>query len=86
MGLVLLAINIGESSSDVEEFMQSQGLSLPVLLDSEGEIAAQYGIEAIPATFFIDSEGIVQEVKVGAFQSTAEIEESLLKLIGVPAD
>ncbi len=83
MGLVLLAINIQESSSDVEGFMQSQGLSLPVLLDSDGAIAAQYGIEAIPATFFIDSEGTVQEVKVGAFQSTAEIEESLLQLIGV---
>ena len=86
MGLVLLAINIGESSSDVGEFMQDQGLSLPVLLDSEGEISAQYGIEYIPATFFIDSEGIVQEVKVGAFQSTAEIEESLLQLIGMPSD
>jgi thiol-disulfide isomerase/thioredoxin len=86
MGVVLLAINIMESSSDVDKFMQSQGLSLPVLLDSEGEIAAQYDIQAIPATFFIDSEGIVQEVKVGAFQSTAEIEESLLQLIGVPSD
>jgi peroxiredoxin len=83
MGVVLLAINIGESSSDVGEFMQSQGLSLPVLLDGEGEIAAQYSIEVIPATFFIDSDGVVQEVKVGAFQSTAEIEKSLLKLIGV---
>ena len=86
MGLVLLAINIGESSSDVEKFMQSQGLSLPVLLDSAGEIAKQYGIRGIPATFFIDSDGIVQEVQVGAFQSAAEIEEGLLKLIGVPAD
>ncbi len=85
-GLVLLAINIGESSSDVEEFMQSQGLSLPVLLDGDGAIAAQYGIEAIPATFFIDSGGIIQEVMVGAFQSTAEIEESLLQLIGMPSD
>lgn len=86
MGLVLLAINIGESSSEVEAFMQSQGLSLPVLLDSEGKVATQYGIEAIPATFFIDSGGIVQEVKVGAFQSAAEIEESLFQLIGMPSD
>jgi peroxiredoxin len=86
MGLVVLAINIGESSSDVEAFMQSQGLSLPVLLDSRGEVAKQYGIQGIPATFFIDSDGIIQEVKVGAFQSAAEIEESLLKLIGVSSD
>ena len=86
MGLVLLAINIGESSSEVEEFMQGQGLSLPVLLDGEGAIAAQYGIQAIPTTFFIDTEGVIQEVMVGAFQSAAEIEESILQLIGVPSD
>ena len=66
--------------------MQSQGLSLPVLLDGEGAIAAQYGIEYIPATFFIDSDGIVQEVREGAFQSASEIEESLSQLTGVPAD
>ncbi len=79
-GLVLLAINIGESPSDVEGFMQSQELSLPVLLDSRGEVAGQYGIHHIPATFFIDREGIIQEVKVGSFQSTAEIEDSLSQL------
>jgi len=85
-GLVLLAINIMESSSDVEGFMQSQGLSFPVLLDSAGAIAGQYGIQYIPTTFFIDSEGIIQEVKVGAFQSMAEIEDSLSRLINVPSD
>jgi peroxiredoxin len=85
-GLVLLAINVMESSSEVEAFLQSQGLSLPVLLDSTGAVAAQYGIQAIPATFFIDSEGIVQEVQVGAFQSASEVEESLFQLIGLPAD
>jgi len=80
MGLVLLAINIGESPSQVEEFMQSRGLSLPVLLDTEGKVAGQYGIRAIPTTFFIDREGIIQDMKVGPFQSTAEIESSLSKL------
>lgn len=86
MGLVLLAINIMESPSEVDNFMQSQGLNFPVLLDSNGAIATQYDIQAIPTTFLIDSSGIVQEVRVGAFQSTAEIEESLLKLIGVTSD
>jgi peroxiredoxin len=79
-GLVLLAINIGESPSQVEEFMQSQELSLPVLLDIEGNIAQKYNIQYIPSTFFIDKDGIIQDMKVGAFQSTAEIESSLSKL------
>ena len=79
-GLVVLAINIGESPSQVTEFMQSQGLSLPVLLDTEGKVAGQYGIRLIPTSFFIDRDGIIQDMKVGAFQSKAEIESSLSKL------
>jgi len=79
-GMVLLAINIGESSSKVKGFLQSHGFSLPVLLDAEGEVAGQYGIQAIPTSFFIDRDGIIQDMKVGAFQSTAEIESSLSKL------
>ncbi len=79
-GLFLLAVNIGESSSDIESFMQSRGLSLPVLLDSNGALAGQYGVTGIPATFFIGKDGIVQKVKVGAFQSAAEIESILNQL------
>jgi len=60
--------------------MQSQELSLPVLLDIEGNIAQKYKIQYIPSTFFIDREGIIQDMKVGPFQSTAEIESSLSKL------
>jgi peroxiredoxin len=85
-GLVLLAINIMESSSAVQSFMQSQGLSFPVLLDGDGAIAAKYGIEGIPTTFFIDGEGIIQQVQVGAFPNAAAIENSLLKLTGMPSD
>ena len=79
-GLVLLAINIGESASQAAEFMRSQGLSFPVLLDPEGEIAGQYGVRAIPTSFFIDKDGIIQDMKVGAFHSKAEIESGLSKL------
>ena len=79
-GLVLLAINIGERPSQVAEFMQGQGLSFPVLLDSQGEIAEKYGIRGIPTTFFIDRDGIIQDIRIGAFQSKAEIESSLSKL------
>ncbi len=79
-GLVLLAINIGESPSQVAEFMQSQRLSFPVLLDMEGKIAERYSIRAIPTSFFIDRDGIIQDMKVGAFQSKGEIESSLSKL------
>jgi cytochrome c biogenesis protein CcmG/thiol:disulfide interchange protein DsbE len=80
-GLVLLAINIGESPSQVAMFMQSQGLSLPVLLDSEENIAVMYNVRAIPTTFFIDEDGIIQHITTGAFRSKEAIESILSQLM-----
>ena len=80
-GLVFLAINNGDSASQVGEFMQSQGLSFPVLLDTRGSITQSYNIVGLPTTFFIDKDGIIQDLKVGAFLSVAEIESRLSKIM-----
>jgi len=77
---VLLAINIGESPSQAAEFMQSYGFSFPVLLDGDTALAQRYNIQYIPTTLFINSDGIIQEIKVGSFQSKAEIEAILGQL------
>ena len=80
-GLMVLAINIGESSAQVEAFMQSHDLSLPVLLDTNQDTAQGYNIQYIPSSFFIDKDGIIQEKIVGAFTSKIAIEEKLSKII-----
>ncbi len=80
-GLVVLAINIGESSSTAEEFIQSYNLSFTVLLDTEQDIAQRYNITGIPTTLFIDKDGIIQDKVIGAFQGTAQIENRLSKII-----
>ena len=82
-GLVVLAINIGESSSKVKEFMENHALSFPVLLDMQGKVAEQYNvlIWGIPTTFFIDKDGIIQAIRVGIFPNKAAIEKSLNKII-----
>jgi len=80
-GLVVLAINVGESSSRVESFLQSQGLSLPVLLDKQGEVALGYNIRYFPTTLLINESGIIEGGKIGAFQSKEEIEAGIIRLI-----
>jgi peroxiredoxin len=80
-GLVLLAINIDGTSSQVKEFLQGHNLSLPVLLDTKQDVAQRYNIQYIPTTFFIDKEGIIQAVKVGAFPSKEAIEGDLDKIM-----
>lgn len=80
-GLVLLAINIGESPSTVERFMQSNNLSFPVLLDTSGVVAQKYRIQYRPTTFFIDGDGVIQEKRIGPFINAAQIEEQLSKIM-----
>jgi len=78
--LLLLTINVGESSSDVSQFMQSEGFSFTVLLDGEVAVAQRYNVQGIPTTLFIDKEGIIQNIHVGSFRSQAEIETILSQL------
>lgn len=80
-GLVVLAINIGDSSSEAEQFLQNHNLSLPVLLDTNKAVARRYNIRGIPTTFFIDKDGIIQEKIIGAFTSKAPIENRLSKIM-----
>lgn len=80
-GLVVLAINIGESPATVKEFVQAQGFSFPVLLDTKQDVAEKYNIRGIPTTLFIDKDGVIQVKLIGAFPSKAAIEQNLGKII-----
>lgn len=80
-GLVVLAINIGESPSTVKDFIQSGNFSFPVLLDTKQDVALKYNVRGIPATFFIDKDGIIQDIRIGAFPNKEAIEKRLSKII-----
>ncbi len=80
-GLMVLAINIGESSAKVRQFIQNNGFSFPVLLDTKKDAAQEYNIQYVPSTFLIDKDGVIQEKIIGAFPSKIAIEEKLSKII-----
>lgn len=81
-GLVVLTINIGESANKATSFMEEYSLSFPVLLDTSSEVAQRYNVQYIPTTFFIDEDGIIQHIEVGAFPSKEAI-ESILSQLGI---
>ncbi len=80
-GLVLLAINIDGTSSQVTEFLDSHNLSLPVLLGAKTDVSGRYNIQYIPTTFFIDRDGTIRFIKLGAFPSKEAIEDDLNKIM-----
>ena len=80
-GLLIVAVNVGESASRVKAFMDDFGFGFRVILDSNEQTAATYNIRGIPTTFFIDRDGIIRDIKVGTFRGRAEIESMLNELI-----
>ena len=51
--------NADESQEDVEAFLEENGYTYPVAMDTTGEIFQTYGISAFPTTFMITEEGKV---------------------------
>lgn len=79
--LVVLAVDVGEDPSQVKGFVLTQRVSLPVLLDSTREIAHAYQVRAFPTNFLIDRQGIIQEVRIGAFRDASDVTRSIQKII-----
>jgi peroxiredoxin len=62
-GLVILAVNHGDSASDVRSYRKSHGLNFTILLDPKKSTAQMYKVTGIPKNVFIDRNGrIVQSV------------------------
>lgn len=78
--VVILTINIADSAEEVAEFLQEHELSLPVLLDTEAELATKYLVNAYPLSFFIDKGGAFQGVWPGALSSAEQLESILEQL------
>ena len=64
-GFELLAISVKEDSKVVEDYLEKRPVSFPVLLDSDGAVAEQYGIRAFPTTFWVNADGEVERVIEG---------------------
>ncbi len=80
-GLVILAVNLGETAPAVRKFMEANRLSFTVLLDTEGRVGTLYNTAAIPTTFFIDNGGIIRDMQRGAFIERPHIDQFLLNAI-----
>ena len=63
--LIVLTVNIGENQTTVQRYIDSNGFTFPVLLDSDQKVARLYKVNSIPASIFIDKEGKVRSQRVG---------------------
>lgn len=65
-GPALLTINLGETPEEITGFLDEIGVvNVPVALDANQVIKADYGVQNLPTTFIIDGEGMVRFMKLG---------------------
>ena len=74
----ILGVNFTSKDNveDVRQFVKDYGLTFPILLDEEGEIASMFRAISLPTTVIIDKAGIVQHELMGPLD-----EETLLEHI-----
>ncbi|MBM4451556.1 MAG: redoxin domain-containing protein [Chloroflexi bacterium] len=73
--LAMLVVNFREDPQTIRNYMNTNGLTFPVLLDLEGQADALYQPQVFPTTYFINANGIIKQIKQGRFNSLEEIEE-----------
>ncbi|MCS0824799.1 thiol-disulfide oxidoreductase ResA [Cytobacillus firmus] len=61
----VITINIEESDFTVTNFLETNNLSLPVVMDKTGEVYDAYGVYTLPASFFLNPDGTVNRVYEG---------------------
>jgi cytochrome c biogenesis protein CcmG/thiol:disulfide interchange protein DsbE len=81
-GLVVLAISISEDADAVRDYVARTGMTFTVGLDEGTDVAAAYRIAGIPSHYFVDRDGVLQELHVGSM-SKSTMEEKVDEILSV---
>ena len=80
--LQVLLINLKEELSLITSFMEKHNISSRVLLDLEREVAKEYNVTGIPASYLIDKQGrVVYRLRSNADWDSKEIRSLVNNLI-----
>ena len=69
--VVVLAVDVMEEKSEVEDYIEDGGYEFEVVLDIEGEVAKTYLIGGYPTSYFIEEDGRL----IGRVQGPLEYEQ-----------
>lgn len=77
----VLSVYVSDSKRAVEEYSENLDIPYPQVVDETNRVAAQYGVVGLPTSVFINSDGVVDEVRVGALSPSA-MQQKLKDLSG----
>ena len=68
----VLAVDVWDEGADVEGFLTQNGFTFDVGMD-DGAIASQYGIESIPQTYVIGTDGVILFSNLGSMNESTMV-------------
>jgi thiol-disulfide isomerase/thioredoxin len=76
--VVLVTVNMQESTNTVQEFLDARELRIKVLMDPNGDISRKFQVESIPQTVVVGPDGRIQRLYVGQSSKMKDDLKSLL--------
>jgi peroxiredoxin len=64
--VVVLAVGWRDIPTELSKFASAKGMTFKVLADPTEVVGNQYGLTGVPTTFFIDKNGVIREMQIGA--------------------
>ena len=82
-GFVVMAVNVTnqDDRDAILPFSLEYALTFPLLLDVGGQVSSLYELRSLPSSFFIDRQGIVQEVVIGGPMSEALLQTRIERIL-----
>lgn len=62
--VIAVAMQSGDAN-EVRAHVQKQDWQVPVIVDTDGTLARQYGVRGVPTSFVVDARGNIRTVEVG---------------------
>ena len=64
-GLQVVGVNLDQKPADAQRFLASHHVSFPIAVGTNESCAKQFGVAAMPSTFFVDRSGRIRAVHSG---------------------
>lgn len=77
---MMIHLTTQDSLEDAKAFLQDAGYTFPVYYDTDGKVASTYPVSSVPATFFVDENGIYVGGWKGAIPEET-LENTILDLL-----
>lgn len=77
----MLAVNIGESADQIQQYMLKHKLTFPALVDPSSSVASLYGVRATPTRFLINRGGKAMAGSIGPRDWAGEDARRLIEIL-----